>query len=284
MAAPDLGPIPRVLDPLLQPGGVVPEAVLLVPPAEDDPPDAAVGDDEGEDGECEEEHDEEEEREEVEPKEAGCAAERPGEAREGEREEEHAQRDDGPLEEQLAVGGDAVAEPRAAAQPDDGEDQHARVEETQEAVGAPHHGRIRRRRSSGLGWDGVELRRGGACASACCRNGWAGWLLWWFSNFELGKEAPFWLSSLSRAQLFFLGRFRRWTGKACGLHVWFGGLLKSERKVSIQNLQKFNSKTSISIEFGGRTFETMGQGMKPSVYVTTSNHGPSCTLRCKFGK
>ena len=64
-AAPDLGPIPVVLDPPLQPGGVVPEAVLLVPPAGDDPPGAAVGDDEGEDGECEEEHDEEEERDAV---------------------------------------------------------------------------------------------------------------------------------------------------------------------------------------------------------------------------
>ena len=31
-AAADLGPVLRVLDPPLHPGGVVPEAVLLVPP------------------------------------------------------------------------------------------------------------------------------------------------------------------------------------------------------------------------------------------------------------
>ena len=64
-AAADLGPVLRVLDPPLKPGGVVPEAVLLVPPAGDDPPGAAVGDDEGEYGEGEEEQDEEEEPEEA---------------------------------------------------------------------------------------------------------------------------------------------------------------------------------------------------------------------------
>lgn len=148
-AAPDLGPILGVLDPPLQPGGVLPEAVLLVPPSGDGPPGAAVGDDEGEDGEGEEEDDEEEERDEVEPEEAGGAAERPREAREGEREEEHPQRDDGTLQEPLAVGGRPVAQPRAAAQRDDREHQHARVQEAQEAVAAPHHGR----RRSGLGMD-----------------------------------------------------------------------------------------------------------------------------------
>ena len=93
-AAADLGPVLRVLDPPLQPGGVVPEAVLLVPPAGDDPPGAAVGDDEGEYGEGEEEQDEEEE-----PEEARGEAECPREAREGEHEEEHPQRDHGPLQE-----------------------------------------------------------------------------------------------------------------------------------------------------------------------------------------
>jgi hypothetical protein len=43
-AAPDFGPILGVLHPPLQPGGVVPEAVLPVPPAGD----AAVGEDESE--------------------------------------------------------------------------------------------------------------------------------------------------------------------------------------------------------------------------------------------
>ena len=99
-AAADLGPVLRVLDPPLQPGGVVPEAVLLVPPAGDDPPGAAVGDDEGEYGEGEEEQDEEEA-----PEEARGAAERPREAREGEHKEEHPQRDHGPLQESLAVCG-----------------------------------------------------------------------------------------------------------------------------------------------------------------------------------
>jgi hypothetical protein len=187
-ATADLGPVLRVLHPPLQPGGVVPEAVLLVPPAGDDPPGAAVGDDEREDGECEEEQDEEEEREEVEPEEAGGAAERAGQAREGEREEEHAQRDDGPLEEPLAVGGGrAVAEPGAAPQRDDGEDQHARVEETQEAVAAPRHGG-RRSRSALGSWDGMGLRSWSTARSACaCAAMTVGcWFLWWF-RFLLGR-------------------------------------------------------------------------------------------------
>ena len=96
-AAADLGPVLRVLDPPLKPGGVVPEAVLLVPPAGDDPPGAAVGYDEREDGEGEVEQEEDDEREEVEPEEAGGVAKHAGEAREGEHEEEHPQRDHGPL-------------------------------------------------------------------------------------------------------------------------------------------------------------------------------------------
>jgi hypothetical protein len=55
-----------------------------------------------------------------------------------------------------------VAEPGAAPQRDDGEDQHARVEETQEAVAAPRHGGRRSRSALGeLGWGlGVGPRRG----------------------------------------------------------------------------------------------------------------------------
>ena len=175
-AAADLGPVLRVLDPPLQPGGVIPEAVLLVPPAGDDPPGALFGDDEGEDGEGEEEQDEEEEREEVEPEEAGGAAERARQAREGEHEEERAQRDDGPLQEPLAVGGGrAVAEPRAAPQRDDSEDQHARVQEAQQAVAAPHHGGRRRCSRSALGvggWGlGVGPRRGGRALVGCGDDG-----------------------------------------------------------------------------------------------------------------
>lgn len=66
-AAPDLTPVSVVVDALLEPVGVVPEAVLLVSPARDDLAGAGVGDDEGEDGEAEEEDDEEEHDEEVEP-------------------------------------------------------------------------------------------------------------------------------------------------------------------------------------------------------------------------
>ena len=57
-AAPDPVPVLGVLDPLLQPVGVVPEPVLLVPPPRDGLPGALVCHNEGEDGEAEEDDDE----------------------------------------------------------------------------------------------------------------------------------------------------------------------------------------------------------------------------------
>jgi hypothetical protein len=61
-AAPDHHPVLCVLHPPLLPGGVVPEAVLLVPLARNSPAYSVVGDDESEDGEGEEEEDREEAR------------------------------------------------------------------------------------------------------------------------------------------------------------------------------------------------------------------------------
>ena len=112
-AAPDLVPVLGVLDPFLQPVGVIPKPVLLVPSPGDGLPGALIGDDEGEDGEAEEDEDEDEHGEEVDPEQPGDAAAGADEPREGDHEEEHPDRDDRSGEVPLALG--AV---RALAQPD----------------------------------------------------------------------------------------------------------------------------------------------------------------------
>ena len=64
-----LDPVPRlsVVDPFLQPVGVIPEPVLLVPSTRKGFTGTLVGDNEGEDGEGEDEDNEEEHGKEVEP-------------------------------------------------------------------------------------------------------------------------------------------------------------------------------------------------------------------------
>lgn len=118
-AAPDLVPVLGAGDPVLQPVGVVAEAVLLVAPSGEDLAGALVGDDEGEDGEAEEEEDEEEHDEEVDPEEPGDAAAGADDSGDGDDHEEDAEGDDGLLEELLALGAGAVAQPHAG--PQDGD-------------------------------------------------------------------------------------------------------------------------------------------------------------------
>lgn len=110
-AAPDSVPVFVVVDPILEPVGVIAEAVLFVASVGEGFAGAFVGDGEGEDGEDEEEEDEEEHDEEVNPEEPFDAAAGADETGEGDQEEENSDDDDGGVEEFLTVGGALPAEP-----------------------------------------------------------------------------------------------------------------------------------------------------------------------------
>ncbi|OAY76094.1 WAT1-related protein [Ananas comosus] len=141
-AAPDLGPVLGVVDALLEPVGVVAEAVLLEPAVGDGLAGALVGDEEGEEGEGEEEEDEEEHGEEVEPEEEGGPAAGADEAGDGDEHEEGAEDDERHREEALALGaGPAAAggEPHAAAEHGHGEEEGEEVEHPDEVVAEPKH-------------------------------------------------------------------------------------------------------------------------------------------------
>jgi hypothetical protein len=138
-AALDLVPVLVVVDPLLEPVGVVSEAVLLVAAAGDDLSGALVGDGEGEDSEDGEEEDEEEHDEQIEPEEPGDLAARADQPRQGHHHEEDAEHDHGLLEPALALGVGLVAQPYPAGEDRDREHEGQQVQETHEVVADAKH-------------------------------------------------------------------------------------------------------------------------------------------------
>lgn len=135
----DFFPVLAVVNPILEPIGVIAELVLLVALAGDGVAGAFVGDDEGEDSEGEEDDDEKEHDEEVEPEEPGDAAAGADEAGEGDDHQENAEDDHRLLQKLLA---DAVALP---AQPDSGAEDRNRqqeryeVQDSDQVVAQSHH-------------------------------------------------------------------------------------------------------------------------------------------------
>ena len=141
-AALDAPPRLRLGDPRLQPAGVVPEAVLLVPAAGHGASRATVGDHECEHGEREDGDDEQEHEHHVGPEERrGGAAVSPGarEADEGDQQQRAAERDDGELQDALALRGGAHAEVDARAQHRQGQEERHQVQSAQEAEAQPRH-------------------------------------------------------------------------------------------------------------------------------------------------
>lgn len=111
----DLVPVLVVVNPLLQPIGVISKPILLVTLAGESFPGALVGDDEGEDREGEEDDDEEEHCAKVEPEEPRDAATGADEAGERDEQEEDAEDDDRLLEKLLADAVALLAQPYSGA-------------------------------------------------------------------------------------------------------------------------------------------------------------------------
>ena len=93
-ATPDLIPILITINPLLQPIRIIPQPVLLIPPAGNSLAGAGICHHKGENGETEEDHDEDEHDEEVDPEKPSHAAARADEAGEGDDGEEDSEGDD----------------------------------------------------------------------------------------------------------------------------------------------------------------------------------------------
>ena len=138
-AAFDLVPVLGVVDPLLEPVGVVSEAVLLVAAVGDDLSGTLVGDGEGEDGEDSEEEDEEEHDEQVEPEEPGNLAARAHQPRQGHHHEEDAEHDHGLLQPALALRVGLVAQPYPAGEDRDREHEGQQVQEPHQVVANAEH-------------------------------------------------------------------------------------------------------------------------------------------------
>lgn len=136
----DLGPVPALGHPVLEPAGVVLQVVVLVGPAGLGPAGAGGGDGEGEDDEGEEGGDDEEHEEEVEPEEPGDAVAGAGEAHEGDDHDGGTHGDDGPLQEAEAVClRRLAAQPYPSGQDGDGEQEGHEVHKAYHTVACPQH-------------------------------------------------------------------------------------------------------------------------------------------------
>lgn len=92
---PDLIPITITINPLLQPIRIIPQAVLLIPPAGNRLAGAGICDHKGENGETEEDHDEDEHDKQVDPEKPCHAPARADEAGKGDDGKEDSEGDDG---------------------------------------------------------------------------------------------------------------------------------------------------------------------------------------------
>ena len=140
-ASPDAGPVGGVVDLLLEPGGVIADAVLLVGDVGQGLGGGGVRDDEGEDGEGDAGQDEDHEEEQVDAQEDADAEEGGHQRDDRHRGDEDAEAEDGLVEELEAhlrvLGGEPRAQPgHAAAQ----EGRHEVEEDQEEVAEARGHG------------------------------------------------------------------------------------------------------------------------------------------------
>lgn len=100
----NLVPIIDTINAVLQPIGVIPKAVLLIPLTRQGLASTFVGDNKGKDGEAKEEENKEEHDKKVNPEEPCHPATRPDEPSQGHQQDEDTQYDDGGVQKALALG------------------------------------------------------------------------------------------------------------------------------------------------------------------------------------